>query len=118
MRLIDAHNISMQIVELYNGEKDVKVKSTMREIMKLIRESPTVPLPPSNDPLTLDELRKMERGSSIWIFYLGHGANALINSIDEKAIDVKTVFQDLKMLWEDYRTLWSAYRREPEGDAK
>ena len=111
MRPIDAHLAAEQIKnsDLANHWKNA--------LLSCLSSIPTIS-PPPNDPLTLEELREMERGSSIWIFYLGHGANALINSIDEKAIDVKTVFQDFKMLLEDYGKFWSAYRRKPEEGAK
>ena len=72
-------------------------------------------VPPSNDPLTLEELRKMD-GEPVWVVPLNDfeilPANYLVNAYAEQiVVDKFGAYLD----FEDYGKTWQAYRRRPVG---
>lgn len=69
---------------------------------------------PSNEPLTLEELREMD-GEPVWVVPLNDfdilPANYLVNAYEEQiVVDKFGAYLD----FEDYGKTWLAYRRRPE----
>ena len=86
----------------------------MDKVRKAVQNMPTIT--PPNEPLTLDELRKMD-GEPVWVvlvdekfsglngWYLVHHGSAYLARIDDWELDD-----------DKYGVEWLAYRRPPEGE--
>lgn len=71
--------------------------------------------PPSNDPLTLEELRGME-GEPVWIARLDAPKNSRYQLIDGYNLDVLIFRGEYgeHLRWDEMGKTWLAYRRKPE----
>ncbi len=107
MRLIDANALHKEISE---WPESVMYKDW---VQAAIANAQTI-TPPTNDPLTLEELREMD-GEPVWVVPLNDfdilPANYLVNAYAEQmVVDKFGAYLD----FEDYRKTWLAYRRRPE----
>ena len=86
----------------------------LREAVKALE----APEPADNEPLTLDELRKMD-GEPVWVVDVGphkwYGPGWAI--VDRDNCLVRTVKNWNAVFFESYGERWLAYRRPPEGEA-
>ena len=95
--------------EKHNGAVDM-----LREVEREVKEAPT--LTPPNEPLTLDELRKMD-GAPVWVVPIGKCKWATRQWCVLAADEV--LIPGVDHWWwsfEDYGETWIAYRRPPEGE--
>ena len=107
MRLIDANALHKEISE---WPESVMYKDW---VQAAIANAQTI-TPPTNDPLTLEELREMD-GEPVWVVPLNDfdilPANYLVNAYAEQiVVDKFGAYLD----FEDYGKTWLAYRRRPE----
>lgn len=68
--------------------------------------------PPSNAPLTLEELREMD-GEPVWVTSVNNGRGRSWTLVDTKYEICREVHGGLAV-FENYGKTWLAYRRKPE----
>lgn len=83
--------------------------------LDLIRRAPTI-APPPNDPLTLEELRKMDGEPVFIIPTRGSGGFCTWMLVDTKYDLCREVHGEMAV-FENCGKTWLAYRRKPEGTA-
>lgn len=109
-RPIDAYTLNNALVSWYNDTEDEKEMAILRRVMQMVVHAPTLPQP-SNEALTLSELREMdepvwvackpiEGGNGYWCL-CQHGH---IITPAGSIYDVKEIPH------------WVFYRRPPEGE--
>ena len=109
-RPIDAYALNNALVSWYNDTEDATEKAVLRRVMQRVVHAPTLPQP-SNEALTLSELREMdepvwvackpiEGGNGYWCL-CQHGH---IITPAGSIYDVKEIPH------------WVFYRRPPEGE--
>ena len=72
---------------------------------------------PSNEPLTLEELREMD-GEPVWVSYpnrIGEDRWYVIEKSTEAGLHVEC-HPHFYLGWDTYGKFWLAYRRPPEGE--
>lgn len=111
MRLIDGDALFDKVYEAFGDDIDGGMANLF---MGWINEAPT--LTPPNEPLTLDELRKMD-GAPVWVVPIGKCKWATRQWCVLAADEV--LIPGVDHWWwsfEDYGETWIAYRRPPEGE--
>lgn len=113
-RAIDAYTLNNDLVSWYNDTEDEKEKSILRRVMQRVVQAPTLTLP-SNEPLTLEQLREMDGQPVFLVFmqpieYGWEDQWALVDSENE------TVFNGAYK-FDFSNCVGFAYRRPPEGEA-
>jgi hypothetical protein len=113
-RPIDAYTLNNDLVSWYNDTEDETEKSILRRVMQRVVQAPTLTLP-SNEPLTLEQLREMDGQPVFLVFmqpieYGWEDQWALVDSENE------TVFNGAYK-FDFSNCVGFAYRRPPEGEA-
>ena len=113
-RAIDAYTLNNDLVSWYNDTEDETEKSILRRVMQRVVQAPTLTLP-SNEPLTLEQLREMDGQPVFLVFmqpieYGWEDQWALVDSENE------TVFNGAYK-FDFSNCVGFAYRRPPEGEA-
>lgn len=114
MRLIDADALSGQLNErLRCCNKGSVVEACLLAVLDIINSMPIVS-PPSNGPLTLEELREMD-GEPVWISYFAGGPNVcmLVDAKHDVCRDAHGGFA----VFENLGRTWIAYRRKSKAPA-
>ena len=98
---------------LETARKTYPGKSVIRDAFTLALAA----LQPSNEPLTLEELRKMD-GEPVWVSYpnrIGEDRWYIIEKSTEAGLHVES-HPHFYLGWDTYGKMWLAYRRPPEGE--
>lgn len=118
MRLIDADELMERLQSRFYAHNlkcdfDRCARSVILSCMEAVQRSPTI-CEPTNDPLTLEELREMD-GEPVFIKRIGsdHPDDRSWALVDVGHELCKTV-DGVKAFFEFYGKSWLAYRRKPE----
>lgn len=116
-RAIDAYTLNNDLVSWYNDTEDETEKSVLRRVMQRVLQAPT--LTPPNEPLTPEELRKMD-GEPVYMTFPSDTGNqcghwALVGTQRWGAISLI-----YGCGWSSYESAVETlgakfYRRPPEG---
>lgn len=120
MKLIDAEPIEKKLLPLADKAlaKNPYEKARIcayRRAFEMVLDAPTITLP-SNDPLTLEELRKMD-GEPVWVVSLG-GQNGSCWMLVDAEYELCRETHGGMAVFENNGKTWLAYRRKPEEEAK
>ena len=114
-RAIDAEYVERIFMKWLNTLPDGEETPAIESCLNVVKNAP--PLPPLNEPLTLEELREMnevpvwiqnleEPAKSQWrLLYWDRGKYLVLQGISVRGY-----------LMEEYGESWLAYRRPPEGE--
>ena len=118
LRPIDAYTLNNALVSLYNNTEDETEKSILRRVMQRVVHAPT--LTPPDEPLTLEELRKMD-GEPVYMTFPSDTGNqcghwALVGTQRWGAVSLI-----YGCGWSSYESAVETlgakfYRRPPEGE--
>lgn len=115
MKPIDADALEIDMEEtVFDGDGTYKVYGYSSY---QIKRAPTI-TPPPNDPLTLDELREMDR-EPVWVcnpadIRWGHYALVRNDRFDGPEYNYCAYAVGVSWSFSDYGKTWLAYRRKPE----
>lgn len=123
-RMIDADRLLLELTALSHGQ--VWPGWTYDGIRLLIERQPTLTPPaednnvPTNEPLTLDDLRKIDTVTPLWVHNLSWGQHKprlmLVRHVTSNywsCVDFDG-FETIKS--DDYGSRYLIYRRPPEGE--
>ena len=117
-RAIDAYTLNNDLVSWYNDTEDETEKSVLRRVMQRVVQAPTIT--PPNEPLTMEELRKMD-GEPVYMTFPSDTGNqcghwALVGTQRWGAVSLI-----YGCVWSSYESAVETlgakfYRRPPEGE--
>lgn len=111
MRPIDAD----QLLDFIRFDERVIApeEHTAQDIVMMIKTAPTI-TPPSNDPLTLEQLREME-GEPVWVEHCNGGEWVIVEwNIHDEIASAQQARLDADNYDSDCLGWWLAYCRKPE----